>query len=457
MNRRKALLLAASLTGIGILLLVGYLLQPITIRVNGEPIIVRSFALTPGRILLENGFHPTVGDVISPSINSFYLSPQPIQVQKISAYTVFIDNQLVPVYSPDPIPANVLKQLGVELYPQDVVTMDGLVVNPHRPIRWRSAHTLQVLRSFPAMIRVEDGEPRTISLLTADPQKAIWQIGLGGSGASFTDIKPSATTAGLLAFELIPPLPESEPSTMGIAHNSVNLGAVYAFRGTAPQGLDRMTSEDIHVVGALPPVEMVRVDEQLQIVPKSLPFATRSEMDDNLDLDQVKTIQTGAYGVSTRLTRIRNENGKPVSEKVESETVIQPPEDEVIGYGTKLNVRTMSDGGVTFEYYRAINMYASSYSPCNLGNNTCNSTTASGAPARKGIVAVIRRWYNYMLGHQLYIPGYGFATIGDIGGGIPGEHWIDLGYSDEDYQAWHSYVTVYFLTPVPSNILYDLN
>jgi hypothetical protein len=44
-----------------------------------------------------------------------------------------------------------------------------------------------------------------------------------------------------------------------------------------------------------------------------------------------------------------------------------------------------------------------------------------------------------------------------VGGGFPdGRLWIDLAYSDDDWVAWHGYVTVYFLTPVPANILYVL-
>lgn len=62
-----------------------------------------------------------------------------------------------------------------------------------------------------------------------------------------------------------------------------------------------------------------------------------------------------------------------------------------------------------------------------------------------------------MVGQQVYIPGYGFAVIEDMGGGIAGSNWVDLAYSDEEFIGWHSYVTVYFLTPVPGNILYDLN
>ena len=57
-----------------------------------------------------------------------------------------------------------------------------------------------------------------------------------------------------------------------------------------------------------------------------------------------------------------------------------------------------------------------------------------------------------MEGLQLYIPGYGTATIEDVCGGCVGKPWVDLGYSDSDYQDWGQWVTVYFLAPAPANI-----
>ncbi len=101
-------------------------------------------------------------------------------------------------------------------------------------------------------------------------------------------------------------------------------------------------------------------------------------------------------------------------------------------------------------------MYATSYSPCNSGVANCGATTASGKALQKGVVAVNRNLYFNMLGQRLFIPGYGTGTIEDLCGGCTGKPWIDLGFSDSDYQTWHSWVTVYFLTPVPSNIIYDL-
>jgi 3D (Asp-Asp-Asp) domain-containing protein len=73
-------------------------------------------------------------------------------------------------------------------------------------------------------------------------------------------------------------------------------------------------------------------------------------------------------------------------------------------------------------------------------------------------VGVIRSWFNVMQGMPVYVPGYGYGSIEDIGGGIAGRHWIDLGFTDENIVPWHNWTTIYFLTPVPSpdRILYIL-
>jgi 3D (Asp-Asp-Asp) domain-containing protein len=65
---------------------------------------------------------------------------------------------------------------------------------------------------------------------------------------------------------------------------------------------------------------------------------------------------------------------------------------------------------------------------------------------------MVRSWYNALKGSQVFIPGYGQATVADIGGGVGGANWIDLGFDDSNYVEWHSNVTVYFLAPAPAVI-----
>ena len=135
---------------------------------------------------------------------------------------------------------------------------------------------------------------------------------------------------------------------------------------------------------------------------------------------------------------------------------MRPPEKRILGYGTKIEIKTATVDGVQIEYWRAVQMYATSYSPCRSGGDRCYNGTSSGKKLAKGMVGLRYSWYLNMGGQPLYIPGYGYATVEDVCGGCIGKPWIDLGYSDDDWEQWSSWVTVYFLTPVPSNILYVL-
>jgi 3D (Asp-Asp-Asp) domain-containing protein len=100
------------------------------------------------------------------------------------------------------------------------------------------------------------------------------------------------------------------------------------------------------------------------------------------------------------------------------------------------------DGQV--EYYRALNFYASSYSP-DYSKPPYYGAVACGGKWKPGFVSVDLDFVP--CGTRLYIPGYGFGIAMDTAY-IYGA-WIDLGYYQADYKNWHWNVTVYFLTPVP--------
>jgi 3D (Asp-Asp-Asp) domain-containing protein len=189
---------------------------------------------------------------------------------------------------------------------------------------------------------------------------------------------------------------------------------------------------------------------------KPIPFESELIAAAEVPLDQTQILSPGENGLSVQRIRIRYEDGNEISRITEDETMVRPPKTRTLGYGTKVEINTATVNGVKIEYWRAVQMYATSYSPCRLGTSTCGSTTASGKQLQKGVVALPTNLYLSMKGQALFIPGYGFATVEDACGGCVGKPWIDLGYSDNDYEPWFSSVTVYFLTPVPQNIVYTL-
>ncbi len=80
----------------------------------------------------------------------------------------------------------------------------------------------------------------------------------------------------------------------------------------------------------------------------------------------------------------------------------------------------------------------------NKGKKKEVGVTASGTRAKKGTIAADRRIYPF--GTVMYIEGYGYGTVEDVGGGIRGQH-IDLffnshrqalkwGRQNKDVKVW---------------------
>ena len=200
-------------------------------------------------------------------------------------------------------------------------------------------------------------------------------------------------------------------------------------------------------------IRVVRVVESVALTQKTIPFITRTELSADLEIDQQALIQGGEPGLAIARLRTRSEDGVQVSQQSENESVARPPQDRIMGIGTKIVIRTTTVDGVTIEYWRALNLLATSYSPCRSAtpDGSCMNGTSSGLPVQHGVVAMVYSWYLLFGKEHIYIPGYGEAVVGDVGG-VGTHYWIDLAYKDEDYVGWAEWTTVYFLTPVPANV-----
>jgi len=242
-----------------------------------------------------------------------------------------------------------------------------------------------------------------------------------------------------------------------IQSSAKTVGEALAEAGIPLLGLDQAVPSENEALPADGQIKVVRVSESVVLAQKPIPFENELVASADIPLDQNQILQPGESGLSVQRIRIRYEDGNEVSRVTENETLVRPPKNRVLGYGTKVEIKTATVDGVQIEYWRAVQMYATSYLPCPNGPTApCGSTTSSGKPLKKGIIAFRLDWYRAWRGQSLFVAGYGYGTVEDVCPGCVGKPWIDLGYSDADYQPWSSWVTVYFLTPVPSSISYTL-
>ncbi len=258
--------------------------------------------------------------------------------------------------------------------------------------------------------------------------------------------------------------------TIFVGENVVNVrsaagtvGEVLAEAGIPLVGLDTSSPLESEALPSDGQIRVTRVYETFEVALESIPFTEEVTYSPDVPFGQKETLQSGTEGIAMIRSRIRYEDGKEVSRETETKTVMREPQTQIVASGEKIVLAPVG-GNIPYDYWYATEMYATVYSPCESGTGGCSSSTASGAPAGHGIVAVDYSIYSYLAGMKVYIPGYGIATIGDTGGGpivesafgVPRTKWIDLGFNDGEIQDMGGWVTVYFLAPAPAEIPYFL-
>jgi len=393
-----------------------------------------------------------------PAILFFLLACQP---QTSPAIVIIDGGQIHTLNTNERLPGKLIVQAGIVLGPADRILFNGNPAPLDQPIAQAKTITLQIIRARTITI---NGQPIQTTALTVG--EAIAQTGAQLYAAD--QLNPPADTPITHAMTVTyTPSRKFTVSADGkqihIRSSARTVGGALAEAGIPLVGLDYSQPSENEAVPSNDQIRVVRVSESIVLAQRPIAFKTDYQSSADIALDQQKTVQAGQPGLVVSRTRIRYEDGKEVSRRTELETIVRPPVDRIIAYGTKVAVQTTSVGGVQIEYWRALQMYATAYSPCDTPPQ-CHTGTSSGLPAGKGVVAVDPSVYASLAGQRVYIPGYGFAVIGDIGGGyiieqqlgISRKRWIDLGFSDAEYaQAsgqWSKYITVYFLTPIPANI-----
>ena len=196
-------------------------------------------------------------------------------------------------------------------------------------------------------------------------------------------------------------------------------------------------------------IHVIRVREDLLFEDQPIPYQTVRQASAELELDTQAVISAGVPGIKRQRWRVRYENGVEVSRTIDGEWVVSEPVNEVVGYGTRIVIRTVETPEGPLEYWRLVRMRVTSYTAASSGKERDDpdyGITASGVAAGKGVVAVDRSIVPFR--SYVYVPGYGRAFVGDTGGEVHGR-WIDLGYDEANYRPWSGAVDVYYLTPVP--------
>jgi len=456
---------------VAVALAVGYhkTLTPVTLVVDGRERRLRTHQETVGALLLDAGLARHPKDRVTPADLDAPLEPGAlVLVERARPVTLSADGQTITFRTHATTVGGILYEARVSLGPHDEVEVEGELL-PDSRTAGHAIHRLgapgagdpvhiRVKRAVPFTLH-EEGQATTLYTTAPTVGEALRRAGLTLYLAD--GIEPGLgqrMSAGLDVHidRSVPVTVQVDGRKLHTRTHRERVGQVLADLKVVLTGQDYTTPTLESPLGEDATVQVVRVSERFLTEQEPIPFESTWQPDPNLEIDHQRLLQEGARGILERRIRLRYENGREVKRTVENEYVAVPPTTKIMGYGTKIVVRTLDTPSGPVEYWRVIRMLATSYSAATAGTSPSSpwyGRTRTGMKMRFGIVAVDPRMID--LRTEVYVPGYGVGYAGDTGGAIKGRR-IDLGYDDDNLVLWYRWVDVYLLTPAPDQIDYVL-
>ncbi|MFZ1395433.1 MAG: ubiquitin-like domain-containing protein [Candidatus Promineifilaceae bacterium] len=407
---------------------------------------------TVAEVLAAANLETRPEDLVVPDVADTAVPATAIQIIRAQAVTVRSEAGTQTYWTRQPTIGPFLAEFGLLPQRTDQIAADGQPVS------------FAMLDQTPLPQTLEIGRFVTITILNGSDQQTV-RTATQTVGAALAE-------AGIAVYAtdgVEPPLGAwLQPNMFIQVQRSVPLtimvdGRITQIRSHHTSVLDVLAEAGIGLVGydytipgpgtplkANDTVQVIRVTEDFRLEDQPIPYQTLWQASDQLDLDTTAVVSLGQPGIMRQRVRLRYENGIEVSQTVDGEWVALQPVNQVIGYGTKINIRTVDTPQGPLEYWRVVRMRVTSYTAASSGKapeHPQYGITASGRPAGTGVVAIDRNVVPFR--SNVYVPGYGVGFAGDTGGGVRGR-WIDLGYDEDAYVSWSGYVDVYYLTPIPA-------
>jgi len=473
------ILLAGGLAGLGLgLARTG---SVVVIEIDGQAHPVRSHATTVGAVLRQAGIDLYPEDTLTPGSEEPIVAGQPIVIRRARPVTLSADGQTNRLRTHATTVGQALSEAGIEAGPGDEIWFRMLAdgADPACSFVPGSGQGCGQLVAADAPLfagpdlqpDMSDNDPPFITLRRAT------SITLSDRGVTIALYTTAATVGQVLdgqgvtlflADKVTPPLQARiEPGAAITIRRSVPVqikvdGHVIHSRTLAGEVAGALGQEGIALMGRdmvspaldapirpYTTIRITRVREELAVEFHPIPFQTVWVTDPAMEIDTRRLVQEGQIGLTKRRYRIVYHDGQEVSRSLEDAWSEQAPVTKTLAYGTKIIVRTLETPDGPVEYWRKIRVYTTGYTAASAGKPKTDPRygyTRLGWKAVKGVVATDPTVIP--LRTRMYIPGYGFGTAADTGGGVKGK-FVDLCFDEGKYQSWHWWTDIYLLTPVP--------
>ena len=403
-------------------------------------------------VLSAAGIETRAEDLVVPALSETAVSHTGIQIIRAKAVTIRSEAGTRTLWTRQATIGSFLAERGLLPQRTDQIAADGVSVSFAALDQTPLPQTLEIGR-FVTITILAGGEQQTVRTATQTVGAALTEADLEVYGTDGVEpplgtwLQPNMTIQVQRSFPLTISV---DGRIVQIRSHHTNVLDVLAEAGIGLIGFDYTIPGADTAVKANDTIQVIRVTEDFRLLDEPIPFQTLWQASDQLDIDTTALISAGQPGIQRQRLRVRYENGFEVSQTVDGEWVAQQPVNQVIGYGTRINVRSINTPEGPLEYWRVVRMRVTAYTAASSGkapDHPNYGITASGVPAGTGVVAVDRSVVPFR--SYVYVPGYGTGFAGDTGGGVRGR-WIDLGYDEDEFVSWSGYVDVYYLTPVPA-------
>ncbi len=427
-------------------------LIPLTLIVDGEARRIHTHQRTVGMLLTDLSLALRPEDWVHPAMAAGLESDMVVRIDHAEPVVIVADGRETLLYTHEESVPDLLAAQNIVPDSQDIVSIKRPLVTDPPGTR----HRIVINRAYDIVLE-EGGIRSSLTTTAATVGTAVLQAGIRLYRADRLTPDPATPIQDGMHIQLERSIFVSvkvDGHMLRTRTHRSGVGEVLADLGVTLNGQDYSEPKlDAKLVEGMM-ISITRVTETVIVEQSPIPFDSVWQPDPDSEIDTQGLLENGEPGVLERRIRLRYENGQIEDRWVDGESVVVAPKNRVMGYGTKVIVRTLQTESGPVDYWRVIRMLASSYSANTAGVSPLASYygyTALGMKMGYGIVAVDPRII--ALRSEVYVPGYGVGFAGDTGGAIYGRR-IDLGYDDSNLVLWYKWVDVYLLTPVPDQINY---
>ena len=134
--------------------------QTHTVTLAGDPVLVRTPAWRVSGVLRAAGITVNEDDRLIPDGDPWLWAPTEITIEPAREVHLCTPEEAVTLFTPERIPANLIAALQMPLFPQDQVLVNGVEIDPHKPLEGSGVLFVQVKPAV-AVDLVVDGDRRT--------------------------------------------------------------------------------------------------------------------------------------------------------------------------------------------------------------------------------------------------------------------------------------------------------